>query len=113
MPAEEKKMGKFVRTTFGYKTSADIELDLKEGDVLKVLKEDDSGWWQGEINGRIGRFPFSCTEVTEESVKICPVAPSVPAEEAPPVPAEEKKMGKFVRSKFGHKMGKFVRYVQL
>ena len=35
------------------------------------------------------------------------------AEEAPPVPAEEKKMGKFVRTKFGHKMVKFVRYVQL
>jgi hypothetical protein len=49
VPAEEKKMGKFVRTTFGYKTSADIELDLKEGDVLKVLKEDDSGWWQARL----------------------------------------------------------------
>ena len=81
MPAEEKKMGKFVRTTFGYKTSADIELDLKEGDVLKVLKEDDSGWWQGEINGRIGWFPFNYVKVIEEPVVACPVVPPVSAEE--------------------------------
>ena len=38
-------------------------MDLQEGDVITVLKEDDSGWWQGEVNGRIGWFPFTYTEL--------------------------------------------------
>jgi len=46
-----------------------------------VLKEDDSGWWQGEINGRIGWFPFNYVKVIEEPVVACPVVPPVSAEE--------------------------------
>ena len=49
----------------------------------------------------------------ESAVRAATSGRDAPPEEAPPVPAEEKKMGKFVRTKFGHKMGKFVRYVQL
>lgn len=31
----------------------------------QVLKEDDSGWWQGEVDGRIGWFPFNYVEMIE------------------------------------------------
>mmetsp|Transcript_72151 Transcript_72151/g.117030 ORF Transcript_72151/g.117030 Transcript_72151/m.117030 type:complete len:402 (-) Transcript_72151:331-1536(-) len=65
MPAlrEEKPAGKFVRALFAYEAAAEIELDLREGDTIKVLKEDDSGWWQGEVDGRVGWFPFNYIEV--------------------------------------------------
>ena len=56
---------KYVRALFAYEGAAEIELDLKEGDVVKVLKEDDSGWWQGECNGRVGWFPFNYIEVIQ------------------------------------------------
>jgi hypothetical protein len=45
---------KYVRALFAYDAAAEVELDLKEGDVIKVLKEDDGDWWQGEVEGRVG-----------------------------------------------------------
>jgi len=51
---KEEKRAKYARALFAYDAAAEIELDLKEGDVIKVLKEDDSGWWQGEVEGRVG-----------------------------------------------------------
>lgn len=27
-----------------------------------VLQKDDSGWWQGELNGRVGMFPSNFVE---------------------------------------------------
>lgn len=35
------------------------DLDLKEGDRIKVIKKTDSvnDWWEGELNGIIGSFP--------------------------------------------------------
>jgi len=59
MGAEGRKR---VRCLFGYDATADIELDMKEGDVITVLREDDSGWWQGEIDGKVGWFPFNYVE---------------------------------------------------
>jgi hypothetical protein len=35
-PVLEKKDSKYVRALFSYEAAADIELDLKEGDVVKV-----------------------------------------------------------------------------
>ncbi|XP_033341895.2 unconventional myosin-Ie [Megalopta genalis] len=33
------------------------ELELKEGDILEILKEHEGGWWQGRLKGRTGLFP--------------------------------------------------------
>lgn len=33
------------------------ELNLHEGDVIVVTKKDDSGWWEGTLNGQFGIFP--------------------------------------------------------
>mmetsp|Transcript_40552 Transcript_40552/g.96022 ORF Transcript_40552/g.96022 Transcript_40552/m.96022 type:complete len:399 (+) Transcript_40552:36-1232(+) len=53
---------KRVRCLFGYDATADIELDMKEGDIIYVIREDDSGWWQGEVDGKVGWFPFNYVE---------------------------------------------------
>ncbi|KAM9722910.1 SH3 domain-containing protein 21 isoform 2-T2 [Menidia menidia] len=44
---------------FHYTAQAEDELDLKKGDVVKILKKEtgDEGWWEGELNGRCGIFP--------------------------------------------------------
>ncbi|XP_070691898.1 SH3 domain-containing protein 21 isoform X2 [Pempheris klunzingeri] len=44
---------------FDYKAITDDELDLKNGDVVVILKKEteDEGWWEGELNGRRGFFP--------------------------------------------------------
>lgn len=33
------------------------ELSFKKGDHISVMRKDDSGWWEGECNGKIGAFP--------------------------------------------------------
>mmetsp|Transcript_35130 Transcript_35130/g.72395 ORF Transcript_35130/g.72395 Transcript_35130/m.72395 type:complete len:392 (-) Transcript_35130:170-1345(-) len=53
---------KRVKAMFSYEAAADTELDMKEDDIIKVIREDDSGWWQGEIDGRVGWFPFNYVE---------------------------------------------------
>ncbi|XP_068778751.1 proto-oncogene vav [Struthio camelus] len=39
------------------------ELNLKEGDIIRILsKKGHSGWWKGEIYGRVGWFPANYVE---------------------------------------------------
>jgi len=33
------------------------ELVFKEGDKIRIITTDNSGWWTGEINGKQGFFP--------------------------------------------------------
>jgi hypothetical protein len=51
---EKSSECKYVRALFAYDSLAEGELDLKEGDIVNVLKEHDSGWWQGEVDGIVG-----------------------------------------------------------
>lgn len=41
------------------------ELNIKEGDVIIVIRKDDSGWWEGSLNGQTGVFPANYVEVTK------------------------------------------------
>lgn len=33
------------------------ELNIRQGDIITVTKKDDSGWWEGILNGQSGIFP--------------------------------------------------------
>ena len=37
------------------------ELSFKEGDRIEVIREDPSGWWEGKLDGKMGRFPSNYT----------------------------------------------------
>lgn len=54
---------KRARALFEYEATADTELDLKEGQIITIVREDDSGWWQGEYNGKVGWFPYNYVEI--------------------------------------------------
>ena len=60
------------RVLFSYSAENNDELTIDEGDVVTVLDKDleDSGWWKGEVNGKVGVFPDNFVEL-------------LPAEEAP------------------------------
>ncbi|KAM9242708.1 SH3 domain-containing protein 21 isoform 1-T1 [Dugong dugon] len=47
------------RVLFDYHPEAPDELELRRGDVVKVLSKttEDKGWWEGESQGRRGVFP--------------------------------------------------------
>eukprot|EP00011_Vannellida_sp_DIVA3-517-6-12_P002860 CAMPEP_0114628130 /NCGR_PEP_ID=MMETSP0168-20121206/12656_1 /TAXON_ID=95228 ORGANISM="Vannella sp., Strain DIVA3 517/6/12" /NCGR_SAMPLE_ID=MMETSP0168 /ASSEMBLY_ACC=CAM_ASM_000044 /LENGTH=486 /DNA_ID=CAMNT_0001839491 /DNA_START=9 /DNA_END=1469 /DNA_ORIENTATION=+ len=45
------------RALYDYNPDDANELAFREGDIITILQKDSSGWWQGELRGRIGVFP--------------------------------------------------------
>lgn len=41
-------------------------LTLKEGQIVKVTKVDISGCWEGELDGRVGHFPFNYVKFIDD-----------------------------------------------
>ncbi|VDO74090.1 unnamed protein product [Schistosoma margrebowiei] len=42
---------------YDYNRQHTDELSFKKGDVLRVLKQLEGGWWEGSLNGFVGWFP--------------------------------------------------------
>ena len=59
----------YVRGTFDYEAADAGELGFHIGDVITVLSQDESGWWQGELNGVTGWFPANFTEACPAPAK--------------------------------------------
>ncbi len=39
------------------------DLGFREGEIIALMDDTDpSGWWQGEVNGKIGFFPSNFVE---------------------------------------------------
>lgn len=53
----------FVRALGRYVGTEEGELSIDVGDVIKVTRKDDSGWWEGECRGRVGWFPSNFCQV--------------------------------------------------
>ncbi|XP_072945935.1 adapter molecule Crk [Epargyreus clarus] len=43
-------------------------LKLEEGDIVKVTKMNINGQWEGELNGKVGHFPFTYVEFLDENI---------------------------------------------
>ena len=58
--------GDWVRALYDYEATNDEELSFVEGQLLRVLRRDengvDDGWWEGELDGRVGVFPSLVVE---------------------------------------------------
>ena len=57
-----EKEPQMVRALYSLDTAVEGELAFKEGDCIEVLREDPSGWWEGRLNGKTGRFPCNYTQ---------------------------------------------------
>lgn len=56
----------FVRALYNYETDDPTSLSFREGDNIQVLKQLDSGWWDGIVHGQRGWFPSNyCTPIEE------------------------------------------------
>ena len=53
------------RVTYDYTAENDDELNLTEGDMVKVLDQEEEGWWRGELKGKIGVFPSNFVEIVK------------------------------------------------
>lgn len=47
----------YVRALYNYSTDDTTSLSFSQGDVIQVLKQLDSGWWDGIVHGQRGWFP--------------------------------------------------------
>ncbi|KAK6628801.1 hypothetical protein RUM43_002617 [Polyplax serrata] len=75
---------------YDYEATAPEELSFVENQVIKLLKklphDVDDGWWEGELNGKIGLFPsLVVEECRADGQPLTPEAPESPPESAPPV----------------------------
>ncbi|XP_022091535.1 F-BAR and double SH3 domains protein 2-like isoform X2 [Acanthaster planci] len=88
----------FARALYDYQGCSQEELSFSEGCVIKVLKQDDEGdgFWEGELNGRVGVFPSLLVEelgcpsvnevVTPEEIEESDEPPSTLPPSLPPPP---------------------------
>ena len=50
---ERKENGKAI-ALWPHTARADAELTISVGSVITILEEDSTGWWKGELNGKVG-----------------------------------------------------------
>ncbi|CAD5112613.1 DgyrCDS1826 [Dimorphilus gyrociliatus] len=63
-----KRARQRVRVTYEYKAEKEDELSIKVGDIVDVLKQEEEGWWEGELNGQKGVFPSNFAEPIQEGM---------------------------------------------
>lgn len=55
--SEEPPMRESVVALYDFEAVNSEELNIHQGDIIVVTKKDDSGWWEGTLNGKTGIFP--------------------------------------------------------
>ncbi|KAH9883572.1 ras guanine nucleotide exchange factor domain-containing protein [Xylariomycetidae sp. FL2044] len=83
----------YVRALYDYEADDRTSLSFHEGDIIQVITQLESGWWDGVINGVRGWFPSNyCQIITnpDDFPETNPhVGPEGPEEEEDPVTYEE------------------------
>lgn len=46
-----------------YRGECSSDLSFNKGDIITVIQKYDNGWWEGELNGVIGDFPYNFVEL--------------------------------------------------
>lgn len=47
---------------YDYRQQRGDELNIDDGDVIYVIKENLDGWFEGSLNGKVGKFPGNYVE---------------------------------------------------
>jgi hypothetical protein len=63
----KKSDKKYVRALYDYDAGSELELTIREGDVLAVVAEDKGdGWTEVELKGKVGSVPSNYVEVVDK-----------------------------------------------
>ena len=54
-----------VKANYNFTAESENEMSLNKGDIIKVTKHIDEGWWVGVCNGKSGMFPSNYVSVIE------------------------------------------------
>jgi hypothetical protein len=70
----------FAKALYDYEAQSDLELSFQEDDLITIIEKDASGWWHGELNGKVGVFPAAdwVEEVDPSSAAPPTMAPKAP-----------------------------------
>jgi len=77
---EEPQLIKKVKAIYEYSPEKSDEIELMEGDIVEVYRQNDDGWWQGknQRTNKVGDFPSNfCEEFNEPIKKVTPPPPPV------------------------------------
>jgi len=64
LPKKKDNRPKLV-ALYDYNAQGQDEISFKEGDTLFLIEKTETGWWEGEINGKKGLFPGNYVEETK------------------------------------------------
>ncbi|XP_014663114.1 PREDICTED: adapter molecule Crk-like [Priapulus caudatus] len=69
LPSVERKLPALARVKQARNPCAydNTQLKLEVGEVIKVLEMNLSGQWKGELNGKVGHFPFTHVEFIDDN----------------------------------------------
>ncbi len=59
--------GRRARALFEFVASDDTEISFAVGDIITVVREDDSGWWDCEKDGEAGLAPGNYLEFLNDT----------------------------------------------
>lgn len=67
-----KSTGMYCIALYDYDATAEDELTFEEGQIIKILKkevhgDEDDGWWEGELDGKVGNFPSIVVDECDEN----------------------------------------------
>eukprot|EP01080_Neovahlkampfia_damariscottae_P000976 gene976-9883_t len=62
LPKKKEAPKPQVKALFDYDAAADDEITIKEGDIINLIQKSETGWWEGELNGKTGLFPGTYVE---------------------------------------------------
>lgn len=83
-----------VKANYNFAAESENEISLRKGDIIKVTKHIDEGWWIGTCNGKNGMFPSNYVSIIEDE-KQNPVK-DLNAENEPPDSLDESKSSQTV-----------------
>lgn len=63
---EEEPQSFFVKALYSYTAPDDSSLSFQQGDVIEVLTQLESGWWDGLLGDRRGWFPSNFVQIVDE-----------------------------------------------
>lgn len=59
--------GIYVRALYEYEADDQTSLSFRQGDIIQVLTQLESGWWDGVVHGHRGWFPSNYCEFVNKS----------------------------------------------
>lgn len=65
VPPRRPAKGVYALVMYDFPGEDDDELPLREGQKVRVTRQHESGWWTGEIGGKIGIFPATYVKLLE------------------------------------------------